>query len=172
MIQQPKTFTPLVRRIGTINEMLKIHSGEANAEQPHLSVPLFMPLAPSLSLKDGLKCVTTEMREKVEQGFLELIAVAYGTMNDGETSRTVQFVLVSDREGYFIFDTIDGGIELAVLMDGDGRRYLSTSKLQRDEAVRQWMAGFLNWNCDYPGLYQLRYALIDMAGDRSTEGEV
>jgi hypothetical protein len=52
---------------------------------------------------------------------------------------------------------------MAALMDGDGRRYLSPDPLPRNEAVARWMAGFLNWNCEVPGLYRLRYALIEPA---------
>jgi len=155
---------PVHVRETTIEEFLKVHSGEANAEAPHLVVPLYMPLAPSVSFEDALPYINAEHRQRAKDGKIDLIAVAHGTMCEGERSDPLQVVLYKDRQGYWTFGTCDGLIEMAVLIDGDGRRYLSGKKLKRDEAVRQWMSGFLNWNCKCPGLYRLRYTMIEPAG--------
>jgi hypothetical protein len=147
----------------TLEELQKIHSGKANAESPHLAVPLYMPLAPSISFEDVLPYVDADHQRMAKAGKIELIAIAHGTMCDQDRSDPLQLVLYKNRQGYWTFGTCDGLIEMAVLMGGDGRRYLSGKKLDREEAVRQWMSGFLSWNCECPGLYRLRYAMIESA---------
>ena len=146
---------------GSLEDALKLQSGQANAEAPHLVVPLYMPLAPSVSLDEALRYVDSEHQARAKDGKIDLIAVATGTMREGERSDSLQLVLYKDRQGYWTFGTIDGLIEMAVLMDGHGLRYLSGKKLDREESVRRWMSGFLNWNYEYPGLYRLRYSMID-----------
>ena len=47
-----------------------------------------------------------------------------------------------------------------VLMDGHGRRY-SGPALSREDAVGLWVAAFLNWNCERPGLYRLCFAYVE-----------
>ena len=146
-----------------LDEFLKLHSGEANAEAPHLAVPLYMPLAPLMSFDEALCAVNKddELYRKATEGKVELIAVAHGLMCEGERREPLHLILYKDRQGYWTLGTTDGLVEMAVLIDGDGRRYLSGRQLPRDEVVRRWMAGFLNWNCNCPGLYRLRYAMIE-----------
>ncbi len=161
------THSPVQVVGGTLEEFQKIHSGEANAEAPHLAVPLYMPLAPSVSFEDALNYVDATHRQRATDGKIDLIAAAQGMMCEGERSDPLQLVLYKDRQGYWTFGTFDGLIEMAILVDGDGRRYLSGKKLDRDKAVKQWISGFLNWNCECPGLYRLRYAMIEPADKKS-----
>lgn len=125
---------------GTLDEYLYVHTGQANKDGPHLIVPFYMPLAPPLSFKEGLQCVSPRLREQV------------------------QYVLLREREDgqdhYLLFDTTERDLESAVLMEGDGTRYLNQRPLTKDEAVALWMGGFLGWNDKVPGLYRLRYSLI------------
>ena len=152
---------------GPVEDILKIASGEANKQAPHLTVPFYMPLAQSISLKDALRCCRGDIREAVAAGTVRLLALAHGQMADGETLRTVQFILLHGRfdEGqsdlHYLFDCLEDGIEIAVLMDGDGLRFSENRPLDQKEAVAQWMGGFLGWNEKTPGLYRLRYALIE-----------
>ena len=58
-------------------------------------------------------------------------------------------------------DCIDDSVEIAVLMEGDGLRFNEKRPLSQQEAVAFWMGGFLGWNEKIPGLFRLRYALIE-----------
>ncbi len=145
----------------SFEEAIKIHTGEANAESPHLAVPLYTPLAKPLTPGEALEFVRPDLREEVERGEARLVAVAHGTMARDGTPAPLQLVLFHTDEGYTTFSTLDDEYEVAVLMDGDGRRYLKADPLPEAEAVSQWVAGFLNWNCEVPGLYRLRYAMIE-----------
>ncbi len=144
-----------------INEILKAHSGEANAEAKHVVVPLHMPLGSPLTLAQALRCVCPELRDEVRRGEATLIAVAHGTMMLDGRPKKLQLVLFRDDEGYQTFETFEDEYDMAVLLDGGGRRYLSPDPLPREVAVARWMAGFVNWNCEVPGLYRLRFALIE-----------
>lgn len=151
----------------SLDEAMAIASGQANKDLPHLIVPFYMPLAKSIPLKDALELCTTEIRKAVEDKAVRLLAIAHGIMTDEEMSWPVQFFLFhgrlhdDDPELYMTFDSENGGIETAVLMDGDGLRCTGSLPLNQMEAVAFWMGGFLGWNEKCPGLYQLRYALIE-----------
>lgn len=152
---------------GPVEEVLKIASGVANKEAPHLTVPFYMPLAPSIALKEALRACSPEIRQAVENKTLRLLALAHGQMADGPELRTVQFVLMHGKFGgdesemHYLFDCIEDELEIAVLMDGDGLRFDEKLPLTQQEAVALWMGGFLGWNEKVPGLYRLRYALIE-----------
>jgi hypothetical protein len=150
---------------GTLDEFMYVHTGQANKDGPHLIVPFYMPLAPPLSFKEGLQCLSPRLREQVRSGRISLLAIAHGQMVEPETAgNQVQFVLLREREDgqdhHLLFDTIEGDLETAVLMEGDGTRYLNQRPLAKEEAVALWIGGFLGWNDKVPGLYRLRYALI------------
>lgn len=145
----------------TINDDLKVATGKANADSTHVAVPTYMPLARPLTLEQALRCVSLELQEEVRREEATLIAVAQGSMAMSGENRKLQLILFRDEDGYQTFETIESEYEVAVLMDGDGRRYLRPDPLPREEALCRWMAGFLNWNCEVPGLYRLRYALIE-----------
>ena len=68
---------------GSAEEVFKISSGIANKEAPHLTVPFYMPLAQSISLKDAMKCCSPKICRAVEKGTLRLLALAHGQMSDG-----------------------------------------------------------------------------------------
>jgi len=151
-------------------DILKIASGEANAESPHVVVPLYMPLAPPMSLADARKTVNQRVRHRVARGDSGFVALAHGEMHPpGEEPFPKQLVLLYD-EDYTVFDTMEEGFEEAIMMDGHGRRYShnrlrrgeigETPPLPSEEALALWMAGFLNWNQMVPGLYRFRYCLI------------
>lgn len=150
-----------------VEDMLKIASGQANKEVPHLTVPFYMPLAPSITLADALKACGPEIREAANAGAIKLLALAHGTMADGDSPRSARFVLLYGRfdedesDIHYLFDCLEDELEIAVLMDGDGLRFREDRPLSQSEAVAQWMGGFLGWNEKYPGLYQLRYALVE-----------
>jgi hypothetical protein len=155
-----------------LEEILKIASGEANAESPHVVVPLYMPLAPPMSLADACKTVNKGVRDRVARGDAGFVALANGQMHPpGEEPFPKQLVLLfgkfhdEDAKDYMVFDTLEGDFEEAIMMDGDGRRYshnrLNAGKpLPAEEALKLWMAGFLNWNENVPGLYRFRYCLV------------
>lgn len=159
--------TPTVEVVsGSVEEMVKRASGEANKEAPHLTVPFYMPLAPSISLALALNCSRPDIREAVTAGTVRLLAMANGEMADGDELRPAQFILLfgkfdeADPDLHYLYDTLEDEIEIAVLMDGDGLRFRENRTLSQDEAVAMWMGGFLGWNEKSPGLYRLRYALI------------
>lgn len=152
----------------SVTDVWKIATGQANKEAPHLIVPFYMPLAKSLTLEEGLSCCRPDIREQAHAGKVRLLALAHGQMvEQGEEPRMVQFVLLlgtfaeDEPEGYYVFDTTEDEIDIAVLMNGDGTRFLNERPLSQEEAVGLWMAGFLGWNEKCPGLYRLRYALIE-----------
>jgi hypothetical protein len=166
---QPKDITTgkpiVIVPGGSLEDILKLHTGEANKEAPHLTVPFYMPLALPMTFEDALACITPALREKARSGAISLVAVAHGQMvPPGEQPAQVQFVLFFDTDhdapGYYTFDTINKEIEAAVLMRGDGTRYLDPRPLPATEAVALWMGGFLGWSEKVPGLYRLRYAMI------------
>jgi hypothetical protein len=151
---------------GSLDQIVKLHTGEANKEAPHLTVPFYMPLALPMSFEDGLTSISPALRKKAMSGAITLVAVAHGHMAPpGEGPSQVQFVLFFDTDqdapGYYVFDTINKEIEAAVLMGGDGTRYLAPYLLPSTEAVALWMGGFLGWSEKVPGLYRLRYAMIE-----------
>ncbi len=146
--------------VNSMDEAMKIATGEANADSKHLTVPLYMPLENDLRFEDALKCVSQKLHEDVTQGDVELIAIAMGWMTQKDKSWPLQLVLYRADEAYMTYSKFEDEFEMAVLMDGDGRRYLNREKLPLEEALRQWIAGFVNWNCEVPGLYRLQYALI------------
>ena len=153
--------------VSSFDEARRIVTGEANKEAPHLTVPFYMPLAQSVTLEDALKWCRHVIRKAVTEGKARLLAVAQGTLADKDSSRPVHFVLLygklhdKDPDLYLNFDFVEDEIECAVLMDGDGIRCSGNQPLSQQEAVAFWMGGFLNWNEKCPGLYQLRYALIE-----------
>jgi hypothetical protein len=152
--------------LATITEITKIHTGESNAKEDHLVVPLRMPLAPALTFDQALRHVQQSLRIRARRGQATLIAVAQGTMVLGDHVKKVRLVLFRDSDGYG-YQTVESNenkYEMAVLLDGDGRRYLRPEPLPREEALARWMAGFLHLNCEVPGLYRLRYALVEPAG--------
>lgn len=150
------------------SDLWKIATGQANKDAPHLIVPFYMPLAQSMTLAEGLQCCRPDIREQVSAGKVRLLALAHGQMvEQGEEPRMVQFVLLhgtfadEEPDGYYVFDTTEDEIDIAVLMNGDGTRFLNERPLSQEEAVGLWMGGFLGWNEKCPGLYRLRYALIE-----------
>jgi hypothetical protein len=152
--------------VGSVDEFLKMHTGEANKEAPHLTVPFYMPLALPMTFKDALTCISPALRKKAMSGAITLVAVAHGHMAPpGEEPSQVQFILFFDTDqdapGYYTFETISKEIEAAVLMRGEGTRYLDPRPLPGTEAVALWMGGFLGWSEKVPGLYRLRYAMIE-----------
>ena len=150
-----------------LDTFLKVHTGEANRERPHVTVPLDMPVAGDIPLHEACAFVSPAIQKAVSQGKCHLIAVAGGKMNDDTPPKKIQLVLLygslyeQDEPDYFTFETITGEIELGVLMNGDGTRWLAKNPLPQQEALIKWMAGFLNWNCEIPGLYDLGYAMVE-----------
>ncbi len=144
-----------------INEIPRTHSGERHAEAKHVVVPVYVPLASTLTLAQALRCVCPELRDEVRRGEATLIAVALGTMMLDGRPKKLQLVLFRDDEGYQTFETFENEYDMAVLLDGDGRRYLRPDPLPQEVAVVRWMAGFLSWNREVPGLYRLRFALVE-----------
>jgi hypothetical protein len=119
-----------IDEVGSLEEAIDLAAGRANADAPHLTVPFYMPLAQGITLEDGLRCVSPQIRERVRQGKAKLLALAHGQMVEpGEQPRTVQYVLLhgvledGDDPMHFLFDTIESEVEEAVLMDGDGLRH-------------------------------------------------
>jgi hypothetical protein len=112
--------------------------------------------------------VRPEITKAINNGHVSVVAVAVGEMRPpGETPEKLQMVLLhgrlykEDPPCYFVFETLADEIDDAVMMNGDGTRHFGDTPLPQREAIIKWMAGFLNWNCDVPGLYQLRYALVE-----------
>jgi hypothetical protein len=152
--------------VGSVDEILKLHTGEANKEAPHLTVPFYMPLALPVSFEDGLTCISPALGEKARSGAITLVAVAHDHMAPpGEGPSQVQFVLFFDTDkdapGYYTFETISKDIEAAVLMRGDGTRCLEPRPLPGTEALALWTGSFLGWSEKVPGLYRQRYAMIE-----------
>jgi hypothetical protein len=150
----------------TLEEFMKIASGEVNREGPHLVVPVIMPLALPWSREEGLEALNPALREQVAAGTLKPVAVASGRMREpGEAPERVQFVLLHDgtqgEEGYVTFETVAGELEEAVLINGDGTRHPGDPELPPSEALTKWMAGFVGWSLNIPGLYDLRYAFVE-----------
>jgi hypothetical protein len=157
----------MMRSVRSLEEALKLATGEVNRDCPHLVVPLYMGLALPMTYAEGLRCVSPAIGERIAADDVEMVAIAKGQMQEPGTMPTaVQFILLygkfapDDPKDYWSFSTLERELEMAVLMNGDGMRYRGTEPLTREEALTQWMAGFLNWNCGVPGLYQIRYAFI------------
>src|SRR5262245_31211490 len=96
---------------GSLSDILKLHTGEANKEAPHLTVPFYMPLALPMSFEDSLTCISPALRKEARSGAITLVAVAHGHMAPpGEEPSQVQFVLFFDTDqdapGYYTFETI------------------------------------------------------------------
>jgi len=149
------------------SDAMTIATEKANSESPHLVVPFYMPLAKPMSLAKALNCCRPEVKTLVETDEVQMLGVAHGTMvAPGDEERTVQFILLfgsladGDPDTYWLFDTFDDEYDLAVLMNGDGSRFMDERVLTQEEAISLWMGGFLGWNEKVPGLYRLRYALI------------
>lgn len=151
----------------SVDEACRLAGGEANKESSHLIVPFYMPLGKPVSHRGAMALCRPDIREAVTAGRVRLLAVASGTMTDGDDIRPVAFVLLhgkvhpEDPNLFLVFDCVEDGIESAVLMDGDGIRCWDDRALSREEATAYWMGSFLAWNEQCPGLYRLRYALID-----------
>lgn len=126
-----------------------------------------MPLAQSVSHHKAMALCRPDIQDAVNVGKARLLAVATGTMGGGDDMRPVQFVLLhgkvhdEDPNLFLVFDCLEDGIEVAVLMDGDGLRCHDDHPMSQKEAVAFWMGGFLGWNEKCLGLYRLRYALIE-----------
>src|SRR5579884_669400 len=104
-----------ITAVGTLADILKLHTGEANKDAPHLTVPFYMPLALPMSVEDCLTCISPALRKKARSGAITLVAVAHGHMvPPGEEPSQVQFVLFFDTEqndpGYYTFETISKDI--------------------------------------------------------------
>jgi hypothetical protein len=158
-----------IRPVGSLEEALKIGTGEANSERLHGTAPVYFPLADPVPRETALGGLSPRLRDAVTAGHLQLVAIAAGTMGEeGERRDKVQFVLLwgkpslhepDDPVTFWTFETVQAELEEAVLMDGHGRRYAGPA-LSREEAVGLWVARFLNWNCERPGLYRLRFAYV------------
>jgi hypothetical protein len=86
----------------------------------------------------GIYCgpLSPGLRQQAPSEAIALLAVAHGhRAPPGEEPSPVQFVLFFDTDldalGYYTFDTINKEIEAAVLMRGDGTRYLSRLAMTR-----------------------------------------
>ncbi len=151
----------------SFDEAMKIATGQANKEAPHLTVPFYMPLAPSITLLDAFRFCRQDIRKAVNDGNAELLALAQGQMADGDELRPIELILIhgklqdDDPNLHLVYNRTDNEIAVAVLMDGDGLRFREDRRLSQQEAVAFWMGGFLGWNEKIPGLYRLRYALIE-----------
>lgn len=175
--QEPTTgnVTEVVA-VDSLDDMLKLATGEANQEAPHLTVPFYMPLALPMSFEEALTCISPSLRKKAKSGAISLVAVANGQMAPpGDEPTPVQIVLFFDADedapGYYLFDTINGEVDTAVLIRGDGSCHLESRPLPSTEAVALWMGGFLGWSEKVPGLYRLRYAMIEKVVTDSASGE-
>lgn len=152
--------------VNSVEEAIKIATGQANKEAPHLVVPFYMPLQKSIALNDALAICDDDIQIAVRDGKARLLAIATGLMSDSESSWSVTFVLLQgnldDESGprHFVYDKEFGECDSAVLMDGDGLR-VSSADLSQEQAVAYWMGGFLGWNENCPGMYRLKYAMVE-----------
>lgn len=153
--------------VSSLEEAHRIATGQANNEDPHLTVPFYMPLAHRIPLSEALESCRPDIRKAVKNGKIRLLAIAHGEMADRNSSWPVQFVLLhgklhdDDPDLFLVFDSLEGQIECAVLIGGNGLRCRDSQPISNKEAVAYWMGGFLGWNEKSPGLYRLRYALIE-----------
>lgn len=152
----------------SLEDFLAVASGEANRRRLHVAVPIYMPLSPEFPRSDALGGLNPELRRNVEAGDFDVVAVAHGEMHPpGEEPVLLHMILLYGAEKddpplYLTFDSPTGEVEEAVLMDGDGLRH-GSERLDNKEALIRWIAGFMNWNEEIPGLYRLRYALVEGA---------
>jgi hypothetical protein len=152
----------------SLEELLAVASGEANKRRPHVIVPLYMPLSPEFARSNALGGLNAKLRRNVAAGEFDVVAVAHGEMHPpGDESLPLHMILLYGAEEddpplYLTFNTPTGDVEEAVLMNGDGTRYVG-GRLNNLDALVKWIAGFLNWNEEVPGLYRLQYALVEGA---------
>jgi hypothetical protein len=150
----------------TLEEAIRLQTGEANRDAPHLVVPFYMPLEDPVPSAVALRLLPDASRSRVERGKLSAVAVAAGSMcHPGDEPYPVQFVLLygtledGDTPDYWTYETVGDEYDLAVLMDGDGMRHVGNALPARD-ALAFWMGGFLGWSEKVPGLFRLRYAEV------------
>lgn len=152
----------------SLDELLAVASGEANKRRPHVVAPLYMPLLPAFPRLHAIGGLAADLKQSVKNGDFDVIAVAHGEMHrPGDEPELLHMILFYGAEGddppcYLTFNTPTGDTEEAVLMNGDGTRYMG-GRLDNREALVKWIAGFLNWNEEVPGLYRLQYALVKEA---------
>ena len=76
--------------LSSVEEFVRIHTGEANAERPHLAVPLYMPLCPTIVRADVVRRLPESLQSGVADGSVELIAIAHGAMCKGNCCDPLQ----------------------------------------------------------------------------------
>jgi hypothetical protein len=119
------------------------------------------PPAEQIRLHDALSLLSPEWGELVWHNKVDLVAAAEGKVAVDGQDEEVRLYLFRDESGYQTLNPHDGHCEPATLIDGDGLRCSITDPLGREEAIRQWRAGFVKSNCGLPTPSLLRFSVIE-----------
>jgi len=138
----------------------------SSKKMPPVAVPFHQPLDEPMSVGEAKERVAFWMRELVEEGSLSFVAFAEGERltADGKEEEVMFFLLYShrdycDRPMYIVFENWSDKFEDAVLIDGDPRN--DGRLLPPEQALAQWVAGFMAKNEAVPGSHSLGYRLIE-----------
>jgi hypothetical protein len=113
-----------IRPVGSLEEAMGISTGQANAERPHGTAPVYFPLAAPILREAALRGLSPELRDAVGAGRLQLVAIARGTMGEEREPReAVQFLLLwgslpphdpDEPVTYWTFETRQEELDMAV----------------------------------------------------------
>ncbi len=137
-------------------------------ESKFVVVAFPQPLDSPMPIEEAKRRVGDWIQDMVAEGLLSFVAFAEGERlrANGEEKEVMLFLMRKTasagrgrQQEYTVFENWTDEFEQAVLIDGHGQK--DDQPLPPEQALAQWIAGFLAKNEAVPGSYRLRYRLIE-----------
>lgn len=137
-------------------------------ERTFVVVEFPQPLESPMSVGEAQDRVACWLQELMEEESLSFVAFAEGERltAKGEMEEVMLFLIYDHaNQEYTVWENWRDEWEDAVLIDGGGKA--NDDLLPPEQALAQWVAGFMMKNETNPGSHNLRYRLIE--GDAHDE---
>jgi len=139
--------------------MLTINS---KLDSKYVVVEFPQPIESPMSVGEAQDRVAYWLQELVDEGSLSFVAFAFGERLSAKGKmKEVMLFLIYDHVNreYTVWENWSDEWEDAVLIDGGGKA--NDDLLPPEQALAQWIAGFMMKNEKKPGSHSLRYRLIE-----------
>lgn len=132
----------------------------SSKESMFVTVSFRQPLDEPMSVAEANNRIDW-MEESVDAGWREFVAFAegYRRLRNGEVVEVMLFLIYDhDEARYVVYENWTDEFEAAVLLDGDVQH--DHRRLPPEQALAQWIGGFLARNEAIPRSHRLSYRLI------------
>ncbi len=137
-------------------------TNKSNPERKIVVVEFPQRLESPMSVGEAQDRVAFWLQESVDEGSLSFVAFAEGKRLSAKGKmQEVMLFLIYDHVNrcYTAWENWSDEWEDAVLIDGGGKA--NADLLPREQALAQWIAGFMLKNETMPGSHSLEYRLIE-----------